>query len=227
MAPSYSQHEILLPGRQVAPHRNGCALDILHLQRHVSVKLLCGSKGRVKRPPAHPPPPGHTPLPPSRGVSPHCTQYCAEWTLPLLMRELAARPPPPHHRPCFPLTCQMMPPELRLALAIPSQPKSPSAPRVGRQVRSFLPWGPSNLAFLTVGTKRGGRGSAPEPPGVPRGQKPPDLAPLPAPSCTVGKGGVIPPAGINQESPVPGKREREQAGAATSGHLETSPSHPK
>lgn len=46
--PGHSQHEVLLPGGQVAPHCYGCALDILHLQGHVGVKLLCGNKQRVK-----------------------------------------------------------------------------------------------------------------------------------------------------------------------------------
>lgn len=40
----HSQHEILLPARLTAAHRNGCALDILHLQGHVCVKFLCKSK---------------------------------------------------------------------------------------------------------------------------------------------------------------------------------------
>lgn len=46
--PGHSQHEVLLPGGQVAPHCYGRTLDILHLQGHIGVKLLCGNKQRVK-----------------------------------------------------------------------------------------------------------------------------------------------------------------------------------
>lgn len=42
-----SQHEVLLPARLVAAHRDGRALDILHLQGHVRVEFLCGGESRV------------------------------------------------------------------------------------------------------------------------------------------------------------------------------------
>lgn len=42
-----SQHEVLLPAWLVASHGNGGALDILHLQRHVGVKFLCGTMRNI------------------------------------------------------------------------------------------------------------------------------------------------------------------------------------
>lgn len=39
-----SQHEILLPAGLAAPHSDGRALDILHLQGHVRVEFLCGGE---------------------------------------------------------------------------------------------------------------------------------------------------------------------------------------
>lgn len=41
-----SQHEILLPAGLAAPHSDGRALDILHLQGHVRVEFLCGGESR-------------------------------------------------------------------------------------------------------------------------------------------------------------------------------------
>lgn len=41
-----SQHEILLPAGLAAPHGDGRALDILHLQGHVRVEFLCGGENR-------------------------------------------------------------------------------------------------------------------------------------------------------------------------------------
>lgn len=41
------QHEVLLPAWLVASHGNGGALDILHLQRHVGVKFLCGTMRNI------------------------------------------------------------------------------------------------------------------------------------------------------------------------------------
>lgn len=41
------QHEVLLPAGLVAPHSDGRALDILHLQGHVRVELLCDREGRA------------------------------------------------------------------------------------------------------------------------------------------------------------------------------------
>ena len=35
------QHEVLLPAGLVPTHRDGGALDILDLQRHVAVELFC------------------------------------------------------------------------------------------------------------------------------------------------------------------------------------------
>lgn len=34
------QHKILFPAGLVPPHRDSCAFDILHLQRHVGVELI-------------------------------------------------------------------------------------------------------------------------------------------------------------------------------------------
>lgn len=36
-----SQHEVLLPARQVAPYSDGRALHILYFESHISVELLC------------------------------------------------------------------------------------------------------------------------------------------------------------------------------------------
>lgn len=234
VAPGYSQHEVLLPGGQVAPHRNGRALDILHLQCHVSVKLLCGSKGRVKQPPVCPPPPGHIPLPPSHGVPPHCTQYWAEWTLPLRVGGgggVAARPThtsSPHVLPPH------LPNDASRAEVCPHHPQpaqKPQCPPGWRAGEGLLTLGSVELGLFNCGDRERGKRFSPRAPQratrVPRGQKPLHLAVHPTPSCTVGKSSVIPPAGINQESRAPGEREGEQAGAATSGHLETSPCHPR
>lgn len=44
-----SQHEVLLPAGQVAPDSNGCALHILNLESHISVKLFCKEKKTEKK----------------------------------------------------------------------------------------------------------------------------------------------------------------------------------
>ena len=41
-----SQHEILFPAGLAAPHRDGRALDILHLQGHIRVEFLCSGESR-------------------------------------------------------------------------------------------------------------------------------------------------------------------------------------
>lgn len=88
VAPGYSQHEVLLPGGQVAPHRDGCALDILHLQCHVGVKLLCRSNQRVKWPLGCPPP---QLCPPPPQDTPHCHLLWGPPILPLAPQPQLAR----------------------------------------------------------------------------------------------------------------------------------------
>lgn len=44
----HSQHEVLLPARLTAAHRDGCAFNILHLQGHVCVKFLCGKNRKTQ-----------------------------------------------------------------------------------------------------------------------------------------------------------------------------------
>lgn len=158
--------------------------------------------------------------------------------------------------------CQMTPPELRLSLGSPCPPPAlplvlpcPTAqesrpPRGGQAGGGRLPWGPSNLAFFTAG-QRGREEIQPEspvgglgpPPGCRGGGGPQAWPPQPLPpGCKVGESGGIPPAGVNQESPVLGTREGDQAGAggghwrgakdppkktAALGQLETSHCNPK
>lgn len=43
------QHEVLLPAWLGAPHSDGGALDILHLQRHIAIELTCNTERREKR----------------------------------------------------------------------------------------------------------------------------------------------------------------------------------
>lgn len=45
---AHSQHEVLLPAGLVTTHCDGCALHILHLQRHVGVKLVWNNKHKKK-----------------------------------------------------------------------------------------------------------------------------------------------------------------------------------
>lgn len=134
VAPIHSQHEVLLPGGQVAPHCNGCALDILYLQCHVGVKLLYGSKKKVKWTPRDPPrqspiatlpwgthtlpsaPPSHpVGMDPTTGKgglaagTPSCPQHS----------HLAQGTP---ISVCVPSPCQMMPSDQRLSLGSPCHP---------------------------------------------------------------------------------------------------------
>lgn len=44
-----SQHEILFPAGLAAPHGDGRALDILHLQGHIRVEFLCSGENRGQR----------------------------------------------------------------------------------------------------------------------------------------------------------------------------------
>lgn len=98
----HSQHEVLLPGRQVAPHRDGGAFDILHLQRHVGVELLCGSKAEGEGTPPCPHQPTH-PL----AVIPHSPTQGTPISV----------PPTPHNPGDVP--------RLRLSLGSPRPPPAP------------------------------------------------------------------------------------------------------
>lgn len=42
-----SQHEVLLPAWLGTTYSDGGALDVLHFQRHVGVKFLCGTMRNI------------------------------------------------------------------------------------------------------------------------------------------------------------------------------------